>query len=105
VAGLRLIAAHVLLHSAVCTPAAPCRHVLTVYAAGSPRMKASHMTLGTPGLHSVRRVLLHAMVNPMDQNPCRPMELFVAHRWERCCALKSVFMVVSWQLLARNPWD
>lgn len=38
------------------------------------------MTLGTPGLHSVKRVVLQAMLNPMDIAPGRPKELFLAHR-------------------------
>jgi hypothetical protein len=55
--------------------------VLTVAANSTGMIKASLMTLGTPGLHAVRRVLLQAMLNPQDARPGRPMELFVAHRW------------------------
>ena len=43
-------------------------------------VKANLMVLGTPGLLAVQRVLLSAMLNPMDNRPGRPHELFVAHR-------------------------
>lgn len=59
---------------------AACRHMLTVASSGTGMIKASIMTLGTPGLHSVRRVLMQAMLNPLEKHPGRPRELFVAHR-------------------------
>jgi hypothetical protein len=59
---------------------------------GNPGMtKATLMTLGTPGLHAVRRLLLQAMLKPQDSRPGRPLELFVAHMW----ALHSLVLFCS----------
>jgi hypothetical protein len=73
--------------------------VLTVAANSTGMIKASLMTLGTPGLHAVRRVLLQAMLNPQDARPCRPVELFVAHRWVYSIILMNIIFLLNFILL------